>query len=208
MSYQPVFPGVPAIADVFELRILEGAPQVVTPLTFGELAAARAVMVLVGAAASGKTTVRRQLLAHGYPPELVISLDDERELLRRATIDQGREPKPLQDYSLPALRRAASRQEELARSGLGYLFDATSLRRRERREHAALAARHGLPAYALLLPAVPLEVLVARNATRTEDRQVPLDVLARQAHRHSLLDPVAMLDEGFTAVHVVRPVTP
>jgi predicted kinase len=153
-----------------------------------------AVVVLVGAPGSGKTTYRRRLLADGFEPERVVSLDD----LRRELRVRSSEPKPLQAYSYGALQIAAERQRALVDTGRGYLADATNLRRRERVAHVAMAGV--LPAYAVLLPDVPLDVLLARNAARAEDEQVPADVIAAFAHRRSLLTRDLLLREGFAGV--------
>jgi predicted kinase len=138
--------------------------------------------------------VRRRLLADGLPPELVVSLDD----LRRELRDRSATPRPLQEYTLAALRIAADRQRVLVEQGRGYLADAQNLRRRERVAHVAAAA--GLPTVALLLPSLPLGVLLARNAQREDDDRVPDDVVARAAHRRSLLTRELLLAEGFTEV--------
>ena len=152
------------------------------------------VVVLVGAPGSGKTTFRRRLLAQGLAPELVVSLDD----LRREQRDRAVDARPLQDYYYAALQIAAGRQHALVAAGRGYLADATNLRRRERVAHIATAG--ALPSYAVLLPDVPLDVLLARNALRPEDEQVPPDVIAAFAHRRSLLSRDLLLREGFADV--------
>ena len=156
------------------------------------------VVVLVGPPASGKTTYRRGLLARGLDPTLVVSLDDLRRVLR----DWAAEPRPLQDYSYAALQIAYERQRALVGDGRGYLADATNLRRRERVAHVAMAG--DLPAYAVLLPAVPLPVLLARNDARPPDEQVPADVIEAFAHRRSLLSRELLLTEGFRDVAEVR----
>lgn len=148
----------------------------------------------MGPPAAGKTTYRRRLLAAGLPAELVVSLDDLRRELRARSAD----PKPLQDYTLGALRIAGDRQRALVEQARGYLSDATNLRRRERVGHVATAGE--LPAYAVLLAEVPLEVLLARNAARPADEQVPPDVVAAFAHRRSLLSADLLLQEGFREV--------
>ncbi len=162
-----------------------------------------AVVVLVGAAASGKTTLRGRLVAAGLDPRLVVSLDDERSRMYDAALAHGRVPHPLQAYTLPALRRADVRRTALLRVGCGYVADATHLRRRERRVHVAQARAYALPARALLLARTPLDVLLARNAERPPYRRVPQDVLAAHAHRHSLVTLAMLRDEGFDDVRLV-----
>ena len=156
--------------------------------------------MLVGPAAAGKTTLRRRLVAQGLPHEQVVSLDDLRREARDEDAARGRPVRSLQDYSLTAVRRAARRADALTAGGLGYLADATHLRRAERREHVARAAAPGLRAVAVLLPASPLAVLLERNAGRPPDERVPDDVLARQHHRRSLLSPDLVSEEAFAAV--------
>lgn len=159
-----------------------------------------AVVVLVGAAGSGKTTLRHALVTAGFDAGLVVSLDDLRREARASDAAAGRAVRPLQAYSLTAARRANRRCDALAGFGAGYLADATHLRRRERVVHVRAATSCDLPAVAVLLPDLPLDLLVRRDATRPPDERVPPDVLARQAHRRSLLSMRAVQEEGFVAV--------
>ena len=158
------------------------------------------VVVLVGPTGAGKTTLRRQLVAGGLPAELVLSLDDLRRAAREEDVERGRPPRWLQDYSLHAVRRSARRADALAAYRAGYLADNTHLRRKERREHVVRAAETGLAAVAVLLPVIALDDLLARNAARAADERVPEDVLARQAHRRSLLTSDLLRAEGFAEV--------
>lgn len=156
------------------------------------------VVVLVGAPASGKTTLRGRLVAvHPLP---VLSPDDERVALREADAAAGREPRPLQDYSLAAMRRCEAAAAGLLAERRGYLADATHLRRRDRVAHVRAARAAGMPVVAVLLPDLPLDVLRARNAGRDELRRVPDEVLARHAHRRALLSRELLLEEGFDDV--------
>jgi predicted kinase len=157
------------------------------------------VTVLIGAPASGKTTLRRRLLTEA-PALAVLSLDDERIALREHDVLAGRVPRPLQDYSHRAVQRCAAAGQALLDAGRGYVADATNLRRRERVAHVRAAHAAGLPAVAVLLPALPLAVLEARNAGRPEEQRVPAAVLAKHAHRRSLLDADLLREEGFDAV--------
>ena len=157
--------------------------------------------MLVGAAGSGKTTLRERLVAAGLPAEQVVSLDDERVALSAADAAAGRAPRPLQDHSPQAVRRAERAGAELLARGTGYLADATHLRRRERVAHVRAARAAGLPVVAVLMPALDADVLLARTATRPPHRRVPVDVLVRHAHRRSLLDAQRLLrEDGFDAV--------
>lgn len=129
-----------------------------------------------------------------------MSLDDLRRGLRDVDVAAGRPAKEPQAYTLRALRLATARQAELLARGEGYLLDATSLRRRDRVEHVRAAHAVGLPAVAFLLEPLPLGTLSERNAQRPADEVVPDDVLARQWHRHGLLDSALLREEGFDAV--------
>lgn len=162
-----------------------------------------AVVVLVGPAASGKTTLRESLLLRNSFE--VISLDDERAALRERDVAAGRPPRELQDYSWTAVRRCEAAAGELLARGVGYLADATHLRRRERTPHVRDAHAAGLRAVAMLLPTLPFEELQARNARRPEFRRVPDEVLERHAHRRSLLTRDLLLEEGFDEVVDVVP---
>jgi predicted kinase len=161
---------------------------------------AESVVVLVGAAASGKTTLRQRLVAEGAAPAVILSLDDERTALWERAVLSGAVPRPLQDYSLPAVRRCDAAANERLAQGRGYLADATHLRRRERVAHIRAAHAAGLPAIAVLLPAVPLDELRRRNAERPAWRRVPEHILARHAHRRDLLSPAMLREEGFDDV--------
>lgn len=163
-----------------------------------------AVTVLVGASGTGKTGHRRALVAAGLHPDQVVSLDDLRRHLRRLDLAQGRAARPLQQYSAAAVRRAERRADALAGFGVGYLADATHLRRRDRQVHVRTAAAAQLQARAVLTPLVELDELLRRNLGRPADERVPVDVLEKQAHRRSLLSPPMLLDEGFARVRELR----
>jgi predicted kinase len=165
-----------------------------------------AVIVLVGAPGSGKTTLRNRLLGEGRATA-VLSLDDERVALRERDAAAGRAPRDLQDYSLPALHRCTAAARALLADGHGYLADATHLRRKERVLHVRAARRAGLRVVAYLLPDLPVATLAARIAARPEQRPVPDEVLARHAHRRSLLTARMLEEEGFDEV-VEVPISP
>jgi predicted kinase len=167
-----------------------------------------AVVVMVGPPAAGKTRVRRRLHDAGLPARLVVGLDELRRAARSCAAAAGDPVRPLQDYSLTAVRTAAAVQRELLDAGTGYLSDATNLRRRERVDHVRAASGAGLPAVALLLPDHPVATLLARDSLRPVDERVPADVIAAYAHRRSLLTADLLRGEGFAAVHDVDDLTP
>ena len=157
-------------------------------------------MVLVGTSGSGKTSYRRRLVRLGLPEDHVVSLDDLRRQARAEDRAYGRPLRRLQGYSVTAVRRAARRADALAALGVGYVADATHLTRRERRVHLRTAAETRLEAVAVLTPALGWEVLLARDAARPLDEQVPVEALARQAARRSMLSAAGLLEEGFALV--------
>src|SRR4051812_22031650 len=103
-----------------------------------------AVFVLIGPGAAGKTTARGRIVAAGFDPAHVLSLDDTRVALRARSEDAGRPVKPLQDYTVVALKICAERQVALIAAGVGYLADNTHLRRQERTDHLRAAHDAGL----------------------------------------------------------------
>jgi predicted kinase len=163
-----------------------------------------AVTVLVGAPASGKSSVRRRLVDAGLPASRVVCLDDLRHAARALA---GEPHRRLLDFSVSAVRAAATLEADLLAAGHGYVADATNLRRRERVAHVRAAHAAGLPAVALLLPHLPAEELAARDRLRSPDERIPPDVLAAFAHPRSLLDRDLLLGEGFDAAYDVRPGT-
>jgi protein phosphatase len=149
------------------------------------------LVVLVGAAGSGKSTLAQRLFA----ADQVLSSDAYRGVVSGDPADQT------------ATRAAfAMLHRELDRrlaEGLTTVVDATNVTRFARRSLVRVAARHDVPAVALVLDLEPGLVL-ARNATRTA-RIVPvaavevqLKELARSLGRNQLAA------EGFDAVHLFR----
>jgi protein phosphatase len=149
------------------------------------------LVVLVGAAGSGKTTLAARLFA----PDQVLSSDAHRALISGDEADQQ-----VTKAAFAVLhRRLARRMAE----GLTTVVDATNVSSFARRSLVRRAVAHGIPAVAIVLD-LPPELVVSRNATRA-GRIVPEDAVRRQLgelagsiHRGSLdLD-------GFEAVHVLH----
>ncbi|SDQ08006.1 AAA family ATPase [Quadrisphaera sp. DSM 44207] len=156
--------------------------------------------MLVGAPASGKTTLRGRLQAAGAAPARTVSLDEERAVARERDVAAGREPRPLQEYSATAVRRCEAAVAASLAAGLPYLADATHLRRRDRVAHVRAAHAAGLRAVAVLMPHLDPAALARRDAARPPERRVPAQVLARCAHRRGLLSAELLVAEGFDAV--------
>src|SRR4051794_10060353 len=77
------------------------------PLRLPPWAGMPAVVVLVGTSASGKTTLRRDLVAAGLAGDLVVSLDDLRRRGRGWDRARGRPGRGLAGYSALAGRLGA-----------------------------------------------------------------------------------------------------
>lgn len=147
-----------------------------------------ALVVLAGAAGSGKSTVAQRL----FRPADVLSTDAFRELVAGDAADQSASAAA---FSL--LRHALDERMKRRRRTV---VDATNVSRRDRRRLVGVARRHDVPAVALVLD-LPLATCQRRAAGRTE-RPVDPDVVARQheALRRSLS---GIDDEGFDQVVVV-----
>jgi protein phosphatase len=155
------------------------------------------LVVLIGAAGSGKTTLAERLFAS----DEVISSDDLRAAVSGDPSDQ-RATRP----AFTILHREVARR--LAEGRL-VVVDATSVEFAARRTLLRLAAAAGAPATAVIL-ALPAELVQARNAARP-GRPVPHDVVERHLARVAQLvaagDAVAgqtLRDEGFAAVLLLR----
>jgi predicted kinase len=145
---------------------------------------AGALVVLIGAAASGKST----FAAAHFASEAVVSSDD-----LRAEVP---EPPP-DDVVFAALHRQV--QARLA-AGRVAVIDATNIDWMWRAELIVDARRHRRPAIAIVFNP-PLDVCLARNAARS--RKVPASVIRRQVA--DVIRDIERLDlEGFAAVHVLR----
>lgn len=149
-----------------------------------------ALVVLVGAAASGKST----WAARHFRPSQVLSSDALRELVADDATDQAASRDAFRLLHLVAAARL--------QRGLVTVIDATNLRRSARTQLRSLAARFERPSVAVLFE-VALDDLLARNAGR--QRRVPEDVVRRHHDqmRHAIEDVEA---EGFG--RVVRASTP
>ncbi len=149
------------------------------------------LVVLVGAAGSGKTTLAARLFA----PDEVLSSDALREGIAGDAADQR--------ATGPAF--AALHRQVRARLGRGLLtvVDATSVTARDRRPLVRAAVDARVTAVAIVLD-LPDDVVVARNGARSS-RVVPEDAVRRQLGRLAAsLRAGGLANEGFAHVVVLR----
>lgn len=147
-----------------------------------------ALVVLVGAAGSGKST----WAAERFRPSQVLASD----FFRGVVADDESDQRASED-AFELLELAVSKR--LTR-GLLTVVDATNLEGWVRFRWIDLAARHGRPAIAVAIRA-PVERTLAQNAAR-DARRVPAEVVKRQARELERALP-GLAREGFAAVHVV-----
>jgi protein phosphatase len=155
------------------------------------------LVVLIGAAGAGKTTLAARL----FGPDEVISSDTLRAAVSGDAADQ-RATRP----AFAILHREVARR--LAEGGL-VVVDATSVERAARRALLLRASAARAPAIAVVL-ALPPDLVQARNAARP-GRPVPRDVverhLARMAGLFATGDRGAvetLRGEGFAGVVIIR----
>jgi predicted kinase len=149
------------------------------------------LVVLVGAAGAGKTTLAGRLFA----ADEVLSSDAFRELIAGDPADQ-RATAP----AFAALHRHVRRRLSQRRFTV---VDATSVSPRDRRPLVHAASEAGVPAVALVLD-LPPAVVLARNAGRGA-RAVPEPAVQRHLRRlEASLRPPGLEAEGFALVLSVR----
>jgi predicted kinase len=149
------------------------------------------LVVLVGAAGAGKSTLAGRL----FRAEQILSSDAFRGIVSGDEADQR-----ATKVAFAILHRELDRR--LARR-LTTVVDATNVTSFARRSLVGRAARHNIPAVALVLD-LDARLVLARNATRA-GRLVPvaavqrqLEQLARSLRRNELES------EGFAAIHRFR----
>jgi predicted kinase len=153
-----------------------------------------ALVVLVGAAGAGKSTLAARL----FDPSDVVSSD----ALRASLGGDPADPRTTRT-AFGILPREVAR-----RLSAGHLVvvDATNVDRAARIQLVRLARVAGAPAVAIALALAPDEVH-RRNAARP-GRIVPRDVVDRHLDRLARTDPAdlaaTMLAEGFAAAYVAR----
>ena len=154
-----------------------------------------ALIVLIGAAGSGKST----FAARRFRPTEVLSSDAFRAMVADDEADQRATP-----AAFDLLHRAAAHRLTRARLTV---VDATNLTTADRRGLIALARTHDRPAVAIVF-ALPEAIAQDRNAERG-GRVVEPTVVARGSALAAALaaHPERLLGEGFRAVHVLRGAT-
>jgi predicted kinase len=154
------------------------------------------LVVLIGAAGAGKTTLAARLFA----PSEILSSDDLRATVSGDPADQRATRRAFAILHREAARRLAA--------GRLVAVDATNAERFARAALQRIAGSAAVPAIAIAIAAPPADVH-ARNAGRA-DRSVPASVVDRHIARIGRLgaDPetigAALVAEGFAAAHVLR----
>jgi protein phosphatase len=149
------------------------------------------LVVLVGAAGSGKTTFAARHFSDGE----ILSSDAFRERLSGDAADQRRTRTVFSILHREAARRLAA--------GRLVVVDATNVERHARRGLVARARSAGLPAIAIVLD-LPPDLVHAQNAGRA-GRVVPPAVVDRHLERlREALAPTGLAIEGFAAIHVLH----
>ncbi|MFJ4343153.1 AAA family ATPase [Streptomyces sp. NPDC088915] len=144
-----------------------------------------ALIVLIGAAGSGKST-----FASTWNPSQVLELD-----AFRAMVSEAGDQDATAD-AVTALRTVL--EARLARKKTT-IVDATNCERTVRAGLVQAARRHGVPAVAVLM-GTPVSLCVARQTARTPDRAVPADTVRAQ-HTAAVTAFPGLRGEGFT--HIV-----
>jgi predicted kinase len=148
-----------------------------------------AMVLLIGVAASGKSTFARR---HFAPTEILSS-----DALR-AVITDDPHAQAATDDAFDLLHRILAMR---LRRGRLTLVDATNVEAWARAELLGVARQHRRPSVAIVLD-LPLADALARNLARPEPR--PPAPAVRRQHRW-LTDALPDLEsEGFTAVHHLR----
>jgi protein phosphatase len=149
----------------------------------------RSLVVLVGAAGSGKSTFARRHFAE----TAVISSDRIRAWLADDEADQSVSAPAFEVLHLVARRRLEA--------GRVAVVDATSATAAARAQLVRIAREVGAPVVAVVLDA-PLELCLANNARRA-GRRVEEDVIRAQ-HDALTASLPGLRDEGFDAVFLLR----
>ena len=149
------------------------------------------LVVLVGAAGAGKSTLAARLFA----PDQVLSSDAHRALLTGDEADQR-----VTRTAFAILHRQLARRMAEGRTTV---VDATNVTSFARRSLVRRATAHNVPAVAIVLD-IPPALVLARNATRL-GRVVPEAAVRRQLGELAGSLRRGDLDgDGFGAIHYLR----
>jgi predicted kinase len=148
----------------------------------------RAVVVMVGASGSGKSTFVRQ---HFSPTEILSS-----DFFRGMVSDDEND----QSASRDAFEILYSVLDRRLRRGRVTVIDATSVRAEDRAKLLAVAAKYQAPAIAIVLR-TPVSICLERNSTRPGRTLDPAVIKLHLAELESGLDRLTL--EGFSRVHTV-----
>ena len=161
------------------------------------------LVVMVGAASAGKSTLAR-LLVGQHPTAAVVSYDACRAELSG---DPGN-----QDVTPAAVHLAHTRITQRAALGLTTVADGTHTHQPHRQQLLDIATTHHLPTVAIALT-TPLQVCLARQHHRPPaqpgtrwGRQVPTEVVTTQ-HAEVTAALPGLHREGYTAVHILTTTT-
>ncbi len=146
------------------------------------------LVVMMGAAGSGKSTFCRR----NFLPRQIVSTDACRGTLAGDPADQS--------VGAAAFELAHRITDSRLRRRRLTVFDATSVDARARRPLLEIAARHDLPAVAIVLDLPTAQCLAG---DRGRPRRVGRAVIERQARRLRATLP-RLRSEGFAAVRVIR----
>jgi F420-dependent oxidoreductase-like protein len=151
------------------------------------------LVVLVGATAAGKS----HWAAAWFHPDQVVSSDRLRAVVGLGERDVRASRDAFEVLDLIVAKRMRRR--------LTTVIDSTGLERARRDAWRALAERHGVPVYAVVVDA-PAKEVRARNRERATP--VPVKVVAGQLREAEALGAEGVLAaEGFAGVHRAGPVT-
>ena len=149
------------------------------------------LVVLVGAAGAGKSTLAARLFA----PDQVLSSDAHRALVSGDETDQAVTRTAFAILHRQLARRMAERRTTVV--------DATNVTSFARRALVRRSLAHAVPAVAIVLDLEP-NLVLARNATRA-GRIVPEAAVRRQLADLALsLRRSGLASDGFAAVHHLR----
>ncbi|WP_237694335.1 ATP-binding protein [Streptomyces sp. SID2563] len=148
-----------------------------------------ALIVLIGAAGSGKSTWART-----WETTRVLELDRFRAMVSDEAGDQSATPAAVTVMHTVLEARLARKRTTV--------IDATNTETRVRAGLVRMARDHGVPTVALVVP-TPVSVCVERQAHRYPDRAVPEDVVRRQ-HADMTAALPRLREEGFDHVLIAN----